>query len=94
MVGRRSQRTQNLTYAGVAGLTGCVTVGIIIIALGIGLFLDARSGQRGPFTLGLLCLSVPISLGAMVWIATQMIKRIQPPAAPPRASTPYDDEED
>jgi hypothetical protein len=94
MVGRKLQRKQNLTYAGVAGLTGCVTVGIIIVALGIGLSLDARAGQRGPFTLGLLCLSVPVSLGAMTWMAMQMIKRISPPAAPPGAGTPYDDEED
>jgi hypothetical protein len=93
MVGRKSQRTQNLTYAGIAGLAGCATIAFVMVALMVGLWLDSQFGRRGPFTIGLLCLSVPISLGAMVWIALSMTKRIVPPAAPPRTGEPHSQED-
>jgi hypothetical protein len=93
MVGRRSQRTQNLLYAGFAGLMGCGTVGLVMLALVLGLWLDSKTGQRGPFVIILLCLSVPISLGAMVWIALAITNRILPPATPPRTGEPHSEED-
>lgn len=72
-------RTANLGYAAVAGQAGCFTLAITLIALFIGLWLDSRFGVRGPFTIGLLVLSVPLSLFIMLRIAMGAIRRISPP---------------
>lgn len=79
MTRRSTTRTRNLGYAAVAGLAGCATIGFVIVGLLLGLWLDAQAGVRGPFTIGLLLVSIPVSLGVMVWIAVSMVKRIQPP---------------
>ncbi len=72
-------RTVNLGYAAVAGQAGCVTLGVIIISLLAGLWLDAQAGTRGPFTIGLLLFSIPFSLFLMVRIALGATARITPP---------------
>ena len=72
-------RAANLGYAAVAAQVGCFTLLIILIALFVGLWLDAQAGTRGPFTIGLLVLSVPISLFVMLRIALGAIRRISPP---------------
>jgi F0F1-type ATP synthase assembly protein I len=46
---------------------GCVSVLLVIVALVAGLLLDRALGTRYIFTLGLLLLSVPVSLTAMVY---------------------------
>jgi F0F1-type ATP synthase assembly protein I len=52
---------------------------IIVIALFIGIALDAHFGVRGVFTIGLLLLSIPFSLFVMVRIALGAVGRISPP---------------
>jgi MFS family permease len=74
-----SQRAANLTMAALAAQGGCFTLAIVVGSLLVGLWLDAQFGQRGPFTIGLLLLSVPISLFVMLRIALGAIKRITPP---------------
>ena len=74
-------RVKNLTLAAVAAQSGCPTTVLIIVALFIGLALDAHFGTKGPFTIGLLLLSIPISLFFMVRIALGAVKMIQPPPA-------------
>lgn len=81
-------RTKNLTYAVLAGQAGCASLVLIVIALFIGLALDARFGSRPAFTIGLLLLSIPISLFAMVRIALGMVREIQPPPKAGAARTP------
>jgi hypothetical protein len=71
-------RLQNLSFAMLAGQAGCITMVIIFAALLAGLWLDSRFGVRGPFTVGLLLASVPVSLVAMVWLARSMINQIRP----------------
>lgn len=61
-----------------AGQAGCASLVLIIIALLIGIWLDSQFGLRGPFTVGLLLLSIPLSLFVMVRIALGTIKEIQP----------------
>ncbi len=73
-----SARVKNLSLAGVAGLAGCATLIIVFSALFIGLWLDSQLGQRGPCIFGMLILSVPVSLFAMLRIALGAINRIQP----------------
>lgn len=74
-------RIKNLTLAAVAAQSGCLTIALVIVALFIGLGLDAHFGTKGPFTIGLLLLSIPISLFFMVRVALGAVKRIQPPPA-------------
>ncbi|NOK85838.1 MAG: AtpZ/AtpI family protein [Chloroflexi bacterium AL-W] len=73
------QRAKNLSLAAVAGQAGCATVIIIYVALVVGLWLDTRFDQRGLCTFGMLVVSVPFSLYAMLQISLRAIKRITPP---------------
>jgi hypothetical protein len=72
------QRITNLALVGLAGQAGCVTLFIVFAALLIGLWLDSQFGRRGPCTIGLLVLSVPFSLYAMLRVALGTINRISP----------------
>ena len=73
------QRAMNLTFAAIAAQAGCLTLIIVFSALLGGLWLDAQLGQRGPCTFGLLVLSIPVSLYAMLRLALGAISRIQIP---------------
>lgn len=73
-------RAKNVTYAVVAGQSGCLSVAIIIGALLLGMALDAAAGTKGPFIIGLLLASVPLSLFLLVRIALGAVQSIQPPA--------------
>lgn len=77
MADQKPPRAKNLTYAALAGQVGCVSLVLVFAALFLGLWLDSQFGLRGPFTVGLLILSVPISLFVMVRIALGMIAEIQ-----------------
>jgi hypothetical protein len=72
-------RTRNLGITGITALTGCVSLVIIFVALFIGLWLDGLLGLRGPATICLLVLSVPVSLYLMIQIALRLVKQIPPP---------------
>jgi len=74
--GRPPSRTANLVYTVVAGQVGCLTLVIVVVALLLGLWLDAQFKVRGPFTVGMLLLSVPLSLVLMVRIALGAINSI------------------
>ena len=71
-------RMQNLAYAAVAGQVGCTTVILIIGALLLGLWLDSQFGVKGPFTIILLLLSIPISLYLVLRIALGAVRAIRP----------------
>jgi hypothetical protein len=79
-----SEYTRNMALAVVAGQSGCGTVVLIVLALFGGMYLDARLDTHPVFTIGLVLVSVPLSLYAMVRMvlsATSMI-RTPPPAGP------------
>lgn len=57
---------RNLALASVAGQAGCLTVIIVFVALFGGMFLDSRLDTHPVFTIGLVLLSVPVSLYAMI----------------------------
>lgn len=84
-------RAANLGYAAIAGQAGCFTLAIILIALIVGIWLDAQFGRRGPFTIGLLLLSVPFSLFVMVRIALGAVKQITPSRRDPKQDSPEED---
>lgn len=75
------QRARNLALAAVAGQVGCSTVVLIFLALFAGLWLDAQFGVKGPFTIILLLLSIPVSLFLVLRMALGAVRAIQPPAA-------------
>lgn len=75
----QNYRMQNLAYAAVAGQVGCTTVILVIGALLAGLWLDAQFGVKGPFTIILLLLSIPLSLVLVLRIALGAVRAIRPP---------------
>jgi uncharacterized membrane protein YfhO len=77
-----NQRIANITLTVLAAQSGCLSLVLVFGALLLGLWLDAQTGQRGPFTVGLLLLSIPISLFVMVRVALSAVKQIQPPRKP------------
>jgi len=70
-------RTKNLSVVGLSALTGFIAVVIILAALLIGLSIDNMLGQRGPATICVVGLSMPLSLYVMVKTAFFLIKRAQ-----------------
>lgn len=62
-----------------AAQIGCLTVVIILLALGVGLWLDSRLGTKPWFTLGLVLASIPVSLYMVVRLALSAARRAYPP---------------
>ncbi|GAB4569312.1 MAG: hypothetical protein Kow0077_01630 [Anaerolineae bacterium] len=87
----RGNRTRNLAYAAIAGQAGVATVVLVFVALFAGLWLDSLAGLRGPFTIGLVILSVPLSLLIMVRIAFSAVGAIPPPENDPTSTTTKED---
>jgi MFS-type transporter involved in bile tolerance (Atg22 family) len=67
----------NLTLAGLAGQVGCLTLVIILGAVFLGLWLDAQFQTRPVLTIGLVVVSMPISLGMMFFVVRQAVTRIK-----------------
>jgi len=79
-------RTRNLGITGITALTGCVSLVIIFVALFIGLTIDRLLGVRGPATICLLVLSVPVSLFLMIQIALRLVQQVEPSTAQKKTS--------
>lgn len=67
----------NLTLASVAGQVGCLTLLIVFGALFGGLWLDNRFDTKPMYTIGLMIVSIPISLGVMLIVVRVAISRIK-----------------
>ena len=76
---RRGDYGTGLALASTVSQVGCVTVIIIIGALLLGLFLDNLLGTEPILTIGLILVSIPISLFSVVRIALSAARRIQEP---------------
>ena len=75
--------TKTLAQGSLVGVqAGCVSVIIIILALVVGLLLDRALGTKYVFTVGLLLLSIPVSLGAMVYSVLRSTRSMQSQPAP------------
>lgn len=79
--------------AGIAmGLTGCVTVLILGLAIFLGLWIDKTLGvAKHYFTLGLVILSVPITIAAIYWVARFTAKRFGAPTQNAQAENIQED---
>ncbi|MBP7227723.1 MAG: AtpZ/AtpI family protein [Longilinea sp.] len=71
------QKVFNLALAALAGQVGCLTLLIVALAVGGGLWLDQRFGSKPVFTLGLVVISIPVSLAVMFFVARTTISRIR-----------------
>jgi F0F1-type ATP synthase assembly protein I len=80
---------RNLALASVAGQAGCVSVVLIFMALFAGMFLDSRLDTHPVFTLGLVLVSVPVSLYAMIRLMLSSVSaiKIAPPEGAARPSS-------
>ena len=65
-----------LALAGLLGSVGCVTLVVIFVALGIGLWLDLQFETRPLFTVILVLASIPVTIFLMVRIVLGGMERI------------------
>lgn len=56
---------------------GCISVVLVILALVLGLWLDQTFNTQHLFVLGLLLLSIPVSLAAMVYTVLRSTRSIR-----------------
>ncbi|MBN2501868.1 MAG: AtpZ/AtpI family protein [Anaerolineales bacterium] len=75
---RARQKTFNLVLAGVVSQVGLVTVVIILVALFGGLWLDSQFGTRPIITVTLMVLSMPVTLGLMLFIVRRATAQLKP----------------
>ncbi len=74
---RGGRKLLNLTIAGVAAQVGCLTLIIVLAAVFTGIWLDARFDSKPWFTLGLVAVSIPVSLAVMFAIVRLAISKIK-----------------
>lgn len=74
----RIQYALNMTMVAVAGQVGCLTVGVIIVSLILGLFLDRQLDTRPVFTIVFLIGSIPVTLVAMFWVVKKATSQVKP----------------
>ena len=72
------QKLLNLTLVGIVSQVGCLTLVIILASLLLGLFLDSRFNTRPWFTIGLVIVSIPVSLVLMVYVVRTAVKKLKP----------------
>ena len=75
---RARQKTFNLILAGVVSQVGLVTVVIVLMALFGGLWLDNQFGTRPIITVTLMILSMPVTLGLMLFIVRRATAQLKP----------------
>lgn len=71
------QKFFNLTLTALAGQVGCLTLVIILAALLGGIWLDNVLQTKPWFTVGLMLVSVPVSLVVMFFVARKTISKIK-----------------
>jgi ABC-type transport system involved in cytochrome c biogenesis permease subunit len=72
----RATSALNLTLAAVVSQVGCLTSVIVLAALFGGLWLDSRFSTKPVITVGLIVISVPITLFSMIWVVKKATSRI------------------
>jgi len=77
----------NMTLAAVAGQVGCLTIVVIGVALLLGMWLDNILGTRPLFIIGLLLVSVPVTLVMMFWLVRKTTAHIKPESSPQQQVT-------
>lgn len=76
-VEKQGQPSLGFTLAAITGQVGCLTAFLLLAALFGGIWLDDYFGTKPLFTIGLIILSVPITIAAILWIVKKMTSRMQ-----------------
>ncbi len=84
----RRQSAFGLAVLGLLGQVGCVTILMIAVSIGGGLFLDAQFGTRPWITVGLLIASVPVTMYLMFKIVLAFAPKVQMNALPSDSDQP------
>jgi F0F1-type ATP synthase assembly protein I len=71
---------------------GVLTLGIVLVAVFGGLWLDRLFGTKPLLTIILVLASAPVSLTLTVWVAKRAVNKKTPPAAKGRESKPVEGE--
>ncbi len=77
----RRQYLLNMTLAGSAALSGCLTLVIVLAAVLLGLWLDNFFGMKPVLTIILLVVSVPVSILAMLFVTRLVTSKIKTEAS-------------
>ena len=78
MANKKPKQSYYAKWVGIVTLSGCLGFIIALTALVLGLWFDSLIGRRGPFTICLLVLSVPLNLYIMVKVAFALTRFLQP----------------
>ena len=73
----RKTKVYNLTLASITAQVGCLTLVIILAAVFGGLWLDAHYQTKPWFTLGLLIISIPVSLTVMFFVFRLTLNKLK-----------------
>jgi membrane protein implicated in regulation of membrane protease activity len=73
------KRIPNVSVATIAGAAGCFMIVIVVGALILGIALDRALGWRGPFTIGLVVISAPLSLYLVYRMVIKVLREMQQP---------------
>ncbi len=77
------------TQATIVGLqVGVLTLGIVLLSVFGGLWLDRLFGTKPLLTIILVLASAPVSLTLTVWVAKRAVNKKNPPAATGKDSKP------
>jgi len=87
----RTESAFNVTLVAVAGQVGCLTLIIVLAALFGGLWLDSRFDTKPMFTVGLMIVSVPITLVTMFWVVRAATSRLETSSKQNPAESKEDD---
>ena len=74
---KKKQDRFNLLIAAVTGQVGCLTLVIVIAAVLGGLALDSKLGTKPWFTIGLIVVSIPVSLALMFFVVRKTVAKIK-----------------
>ena len=88
----KSQYAFNITLAAVAGQVGCLTILIVFAALFGGRWLDSFFDTKPMFTVGLMVLSVPVTLVLMFWVVRRATRHMRTNEEPKLKSPDKEDE--
>ncbi len=86
---KKKQDRFNLLIAAVTGQVGCLTLVIVIGAVLGGLALDSKLGTKPWFTIGLIVVSIPVSLALMFFVVRKTVSKIKT-SEPPRKRSEED----
>jgi F0F1-type ATP synthase assembly protein I len=74
----KTQYAINMGLAGFAGIVGVVTLGIVVVALVAGIFLDRQLNTKPLFTILILLGSVPVTIFVMFRLALGAVSKMKP----------------